>query len=437
MAPASSASPPPTNWPPTATRSPCSSAAAPSPRKPASPTPAWSRPATSRPGPRPGMPGKVLRYLFSRARAGAAALAAVRARARAGCGAGGAPASSQTYLANRARMQRLAFYSRERLHELTAAPAARLRAQRRLPGAAALASSDAGAGAARPAAAARAGVELPRDRCRRRPRRSSRRSTPTRRLHGAIHLPDDEVGNCRQFALLLQERGRSALRRARSISHTCASCRAAAIAGAAADAALARRAPSDAGTQPHGSAATLRCRRGLRGARLGRAAAAAGPAAAAGAGATATRSARRCATTSQLERGPRSGADGRALQGGDLAPGQARARRRQRRDRRPRRTAQAAGRDRRRCTRCCTTGSPARAAATPARSSWKGARPMLPDGPPVLGASGVPGVWLNLGHGSAAGRWPAAARALLADLIAGRAAGDRPRGPGHRAAAQR
>ncbi|MET0334556.1 MAG: FAD-dependent oxidoreductase, partial [Rhizobacter sp.] len=26
---------------------------------------------------------------------------------------------------------------------------------------------------------------------------------------------------------------------------------------------------------------------------------------------------------------------------------------------------------------------------------WKGARPMLPDGPPVLGTSGLPGVWLN------------------------------------------
>jgi D-amino-acid dehydrogenase len=32
---------------------------------------------------------------------------------------------------------------------------------------------------------------------------------------------------------------------------------------------------------------------------------------------------------------------------------------------------------------------------------WKGARPMLPDGPPLVGASGVPlGLWLNLGHGS-------------------------------------
>jgi D-amino-acid dehydrogenase len=32
--------------------------------------------------------------------------------------------------------------------------------------------------------------------------------------------------------------------------------------------------------------------------------------------------------------------------------------------------------------------------------TWKGARPMLPDGPPRIGPSGVPGVWLNVGHGS-------------------------------------
>ncbi|TFZ01605.1 FAD-dependent oxidoreductase [Ramlibacter rhizophilus] len=31
---------------------------------------------------------------------------------------------------------------------------------------------------------------------------------------------------------------------------------------------------------------------------------------------------------------------------------------------------------------------------------WKGARPMLPDGAPVLGPSGLPGLWLNLGHGA-------------------------------------
>jgi D-amino-acid dehydrogenase len=32
--------------------------------------------------------------------------------------------------------------------------------------------------------------------------------------------------------------------------------------------------------------------------------------------------------------------------------------------------------------------------------TWKGARPMLPDGPPRIGPSGVAGVWLNVGHGS-------------------------------------
>lgn len=49
---------------------------------------------------------------------------------------------------------------------------------------------------------------------------------------------------------------------------------------------------------------------------------------------------------------------------------------------------------------------------------WRGARPLLPDGAPVVGASGVPGLWLNTGHG--AGGWALAcgsARAL-ADLIA-------------------
>ena len=48
---------------------------------------------------------------------------------------------------------------------------------------------------------------------------------------------------------------------------------------------------------------------------------------------------------------------------------------------------------------------------------WKGARPMLPDGPPIVGKSSVPGVWLNLGHGSSG--WALAcgsARALADDL---------------------
>ena len=51
---------------------------------------------------------------------------------------------------------------------------------------------------------------------------------------------------------------------------------------------------------------------------------------------------------------------------------------------------------------------------------WKGARPMLPDGPPVLGASGAPGVWLNLGHGSSGWALACGSARVLAERISGR-----------------
>jgi D-amino-acid dehydrogenase len=53
---------------------------------------------------------------------------------------------------------------------------------------------------------------------------------------------------------------------------------------------------------------------------------------------------------------------------------------------------------------------------------WKGARPMLPDGPPVLGESGAPGVWLNLGHGSSGWALACGSARVLAERISGRAA---------------
>ena len=46
---------------------------------------------------------------------------------------------------------------------------------------------------------------------------------------------------------------------------------------------------------------------------------------------------------------------------------------------------------------------------------------MLPDGPPVLGASGIAGVWLNLGHGSSGWALACGSARLLADGVAGRA----------------
>jgi D-amino-acid dehydrogenase len=51
--------------------------------------------------------------------------------------------------------------------------------------------------------------------------------------------------------------------------------------------------------------------------------------------------------------------------------------------------------------------------------TWKGARPMLPDGPPMLGPSGIPGVWLNLGHGSSGWALACGSARLLAQMLSG------------------
>ncbi|HQZ08133.1 MAG: D-amino acid dehydrogenase [Rhodoferax sp.] len=52
---------------------------------------------------------------------------------------------------------------------------------------------------------------------------------------------------------------------------------------------------------------------------------------------------------------------------------------------------------------------------------WKGARPMLPDGPPLVCASGATGLWLNVGHGSSGWALACGSARALADQI-----GDRP-----------
>jgi D-amino-acid dehydrogenase len=50
---------------------------------------------------------------------------------------------------------------------------------------------------------------------------------------------------------------------------------------------------------------------------------------------------------------------------------------------------------------------------------WKGARPMLPDGPPLIGATGVPGVWINIGHGSSGWALSCGCARAVADLMGG------------------
>lgn len=52
---------------------------------------------------------------------------------------------------------------------------------------------------------------------------------------------------------------------------------------------------------------------------------------------------------------------------------------------------------------------------------WRGARTMLPDGAPVVGPSGIPGLWLNTGHGASGWALACGCARSLADLIAQRA----------------
>ena len=248
---------------------------------------------------------------------------------------------------------------------------------------------------------------------------------PETAFAGAIHLPNDEVGNCRQFALLLQERGPGAAACSfefNSGGGTAGSGRAGArlhvwtLGDACAD------------------AAALRGRGGLRRRRLGRAAAAAGPAHSAGAGvwlfdqraASANRSMRRAARVmderykvaiSRL--GNRVRVAGSAEIGG--SPENKRS-----------------GLHRRRSTRCCTTGSRARRnlpTPAPACRNGKARGPMLPDGPPMIGATGIPGVWINLGHGSSGWALSCGSARVVADLMGGHDAGSGHRRARHRAPA--
>jgi D-amino-acid dehydrogenase len=67
------------------------------------------------------------------------------------------------------------------------------------------------------------------------------------------------------------------------------------------------------------------------------------------------------------------------------------------------------------------------AARQASAQTWKGARPMLADGPPAIGPTTVPGIWANTGHGSSGWALACGSAQLLADLMAGRAPAVDPR----------
>ena len=347
----------------------------------------------------PGMPGKVARYLFSRHAPVKLSLPLSMGeitwmwRWLRAC-------NLQSYQANRARLQRLAFYSRERLHQISAELQLEydhstgymvlLRSERdsRLaqPGLQLL--RDAGV----------AFSELsPQD-----ARKVEPALNPDTAFFGAVHLAQDEVANCRQFTLLLKNEAlrlgaqfefntvvqglnpASATRVQIEGEATARSFDAVVVCAGVDSAKLLRgiglKIPMVA---VHGYSVSAPIREPLNAPR------------------SAVMDERYKVAISRL--GQRVRVAGSAELGGSLEH---------------KRTSSL-----RTLYKVLQDWFPGAAQFSSGVQEWKGARPMLPDGPPILGASGVPGVWLNLGHGSSGWALSCGSARALADLVAQRAPG--------------
>jgi D-amino-acid dehydrogenase len=306
----------------------------------------------------------------------------------------------ETYLANRARMQRLAFYSRGRLHEVSAACELEYD---RSEGYLVLLRGK------REQKMAQAGFELLRaggTRFREIDADEARSIEPAlstdTALVGAVHLPEDEVANCRQFALLLKREAESLgaqfhfncelapLRRAAPTELTLAAgseghrfdavvvC--AGLDSAALLAPLGLRIPL---APVYGHSISAAIREPLNAPRSG------------------VMDERYKVAISRL--GMRVRVAGSAELGGQPGipnPGSLQT-----------------------LYKVLQDWFPGAVTLQSGVQQWKGARPMLPDGPPVLGASGIPNVWLNLGHGGSGWALSSGSARVLADLIGGQEPG--------------
>ncbi|WP_298931574.1 D-amino acid dehydrogenase [uncultured Ramlibacter sp.] len=350
----------------------------------------------------PGMPAKVARLLFSRHAPVKLALP-LSAREIAWIWKWWRACKLDTYLANRARLQRLAFYSRARLHQLTdelgldydRSPGymvlLRSEKDRKLvePGLQVL--RDAGVNFKEIDAQAVRGIE-------------PAINADTQFL-GAIHLPEDEVGNCRQFALLLKSVAQGLGVRFEFNSTV-------APLDAARPAALAVS-TNGQGAQRRDFDAVVVCG-GVDSAAMLRPLGLKVPLAAVhgysiSAPIREPLNAPRSALMDEHYKvaitrlGNRVRVAGSAEIGGDPAA------------RRP-----AAIQTLYKVLHDWFPGAAQISNTGASVQEWKGARPMLPDGPPLLGATGVPGVWLNLGHGSSGWALSCGSARAVADLMAGR-----------------
>ena len=344
----------------------------------------------------PGMRAKVLRSLLARHGAvklrwplGAAEMAWMRSWQRA--------CTLESYLANRGRLQRLAFYSKARLHGIVAA---RELVYERSDGYLVLLRGKRERKLVQPGldVLRQAGTvfrEVDADEAR---RLEPALSTDTDLL-GAIHLPEDEVGNCRQFALLLKREAEALGTRfffdchiaplsaaaPRSLSLASGSeavnYDAVVVCAGVESPALLRPLGVRVPVVPvYGYSITANMREPLNAPR------------------SAVMDERFKVAISRM--GQRVRVAGSAEIGGDAA------------------TLHPAALQT--LYKVLHDWFPGGAQVDSSVQRWKGARPMLPDGPPLIGPSGVPGVWLNLGHGSSGWALSCGSARAVADLIGGR-----------------
>ena len=350
----------------------------------------------------PGMPGKVFKLLFSRHAPVRLALP-LSADELAWIWKWWRACKLDSYLANRARLQRLAFYSRERLHQITE----RLQLDYdRSPGYMVLLRSEKENKLVQPGLQVLrdAGVtfhEIGEDAV----RRIEPAINPDTRFMGAVHLPGDEVGNCRQFALLLKNEAQ-ALGVNFEFNTTVAP--------------LDRAAPSSLELQgPAGAAARRQfdavvvCG-AVDSARLLRPLGLSIPLAA-------VHGYSISAPIRESLNAPRSGLmderykvaisrlGNRVRVAGSAEIGGPASRRRP-----------SAIQTLYKVLHDWFPGAAQISNTGAGVQEWKGARPMLPDGPPLLGATGIPGVWINLGHGSSGWALACGSARAVADLMAGR-----------------
>ena len=344
----------------------------------------------------PGMPAKVLRYLFSR-HAPVKLQWPLSARDLAWMARWLGACNQATYLANRARMQRLAFYSQGRLQQLTEQLGLEFE---RSPGYTVLLRS------AKDQQLVQPGLQVLREAG---TRFLELDNAATRAIEpalsrdtdfaGAIHLPDDGVGNCRQFALLLRRQAEllgAQFRFNATVAHVTPGMRpqlvlagmpapevfdAVVLCAGVASAALLRplglKLPM---TAVYGYSISAPLREPLHAPR------------------SAVMDERYKVAISRL--GMRVRVAGSAEIGGTLA------------HKRP-----AALQT---LYKVLHDWFPGAAQISGGVQEWKGARPMLADGPPLLGASGLAGVWLNLGHGSSGWALGCGSARAVADMLATR-----------------